>query len=242
MHKINNNLIVDLTPFLDVISLKELKPYIEYGLSKHSDRQVPSQYLGDIFLDKGLGFIDIDQNQKEQLIKKYPYLNELNGNQLLYWLRYHLDVTYGQSHLHIISAKDWLTKHLPEHCDTNPVTETFKPLLDWIESQNIFSSYGRVNAFLNEPGTSTPIHHDPPYLHESPKDQFIWINLSDRKKFFVYDHVNKQKHYITSEVSTFDNHNYHGSDSNNFANWSIRVDGTFSKEFLTRTNLANHFG
>lgn len=242
MFKINDQLIIDLTSFVDIESLYKLKPYIEYGLAKHHDKTVPSQYIGEIFLEPGIGFFDISQNQKDNLLREYPYLNELDGDEMIYWLRYHLDIKYGQKHLHIISAKDWLTKHDPTQCDVNLVTDTFKPFLDWVEEQNIFSTYGRVNAFINEPGVKTPIHHDPPFLDKSPRDNFIWINLSNRKKFFIYDHINQQKTYIGSPICVFDNHNYHGSEASELASWSLRVDGTFSKEFLERANLVDHFG
>jgi len=241
MFKINDEIIVNLDEYVDTSSLVALKPQIEYAIALHFDKAVPSQYVGDIFLDKGKGFLDITDDERVEFFNKYPYLKDLTHNQLLLWLRYHLNITYGQSHLHVISSRSWEHKHLRGECDKSEVTESFLPFLDWVESQQIFSSYGRVNLFLNEPGCSTPIHHDPPHKHISPKDQFIWITLGDRKKFFVYDENTGEKHYANGTVSTFDNHNYHGSDPGKFANWSIRVDGVFSEEFLTKTGMFRHF-
>lgn len=241
MFKINDKIIVELDQFVDAKSLLDLKSYLEYGIAKHIDKLVPAQYTGDIFLDQGTGFVDITKEKKQELIEQYPYLAELDFKQMLMWLRYNMDITYGQSHLHIISARTWDKKHDPTECDRSEVTETFEPFLNWLDSQKIFSSYGRINIFLNEPNSDTPIHHDPPHRHISPKDQFIWIKLSDRKRFFVYDENTKEKHYVNGTVSTFDNHNYHGSEPSKYASWSIRVDGVFSNEFLIKTGMFEHF-
>jgi len=241
MFKINDNVIVSLDSFLDIESLLDLKPQIEYAIAKHSDLAVPSQYTGNIFLELGKGMLDITEDEKQTLLEKYPYIKDLTHKELLLWLRYHFDITYGQSHLQIISSKSWDNKHLKEESNTTPATESFKCLLDWVDKQNIFSSYGRVNLFLNEPYSITPIHHDPPERHISPKDQFIWITLSDRKQFFVYDESTNKKHYVNGTVSTFDNHNYHGSEPSRYASWSLRVDGVFSDEFLTKTGMVGHF-
>lgn len=241
MFKINNKIVVDLTPYVDIENLLSLKPFLEYAIVKNIEYQVPAQYDGDVFLDKGVGFIDIDDKTKQQMIEKYSYLSALNYKEMLLWLRYNMDITYGQSHLYVISSKTWEGKHLKDNCELTPVTETFKPFLTWLEEQNIFSSYGRVVIFLNEPNCFTPIHHDPPYPDISPKDEFIWISVDSRKRFFIFDGDTKEKTYIPGLIGTFDNHNYHGSDPCKYANWSVRIDGIFSNDFLNRTGMVGHF-
>lgn len=241
MFQINDKAIVDLTPYVNVDELLSLKPKIDYAVAKHHETQMPAQYGGQLFLDKGLGFIDVSEELKLELINKYPFIGDLNYKQLLLWLRYTLDIKYGQSHLHVIKAREWHTKHLSAHCDKMPPYDDFKPIIDWVEAQNIFSDYGRINLFLNEPYTQTPIHFDPPSCEYTDKDQFIWITLDDRKKFFVYDPKSKTKHYLNGYVGTFDNHNYHGSEATEYASYSIRFDGVFSSAFLEKSGMAGHF-
>ena len=53
MFKINDEIIVNLDEYVDTSSLVALKPQIEYAIALHFDKAVPSQYVGDIFLDKG---------------------------------------------------------------------------------------------------------------------------------------------------------------------------------------------
>lgn len=239
MKYINDKITVDLSAYVDINGLLSLKPYIDYAVVKHSDLQVPAQYPGTLFLDKGYGFIDIDHQLKLDLIEKYPFIGDLDYKHLLLWLRYNMDIKYGQSHLFVIKARSWETKHLRNECDHMESYETFKPLLDWVDTQNIFSEYGRVNVFLNEPYTQTPIHIDP--TDGNKQDQFIWITLDDRKKFFIYDQDAKTKHYLMGYIGTFDNHNYHGSESTEFASYSIRIDGIFSQEFLEKTGMKGQF-
>ena len=241
MFKINGNVIVDLTPYVDIKTLLELKPYIDYAIVKNSDYQVPAEYAGYLFFNPSTGFIDISDKTKQEFIEKYPFLKDLDYKKMLMWLRYHIDIKYGQSHLHVTKANTWETKHLKSECALTPVTESFKPLLDWIENQNIFLEYGRVNIFVNEPNCNTPRHHDPPTNLVSAKDQFIWITLDSRKKFFVYDPATEEKHYLSGHIGIFDNYNYHGSESSDFASYSIRIDGRFTSEFLKKTGMAGHF-
>jgi hypothetical protein len=88
-------------------------------------------------------------------------------------------------------------------------------------------------------GSYTPTHCDYANLH-SLKDQFIWINLFEKKQFFVLDHeYNKQ--YLPGEINTFDNATWHGSDPAKYSCFTIRIDGLFSDKFLTSTGLTNHY-
>ena len=241
MFLINEKVVIDLTQYVDLTELTKLKPYIDYAIVKGDEYQVPSQYDGDIFLDQGLGFMNVNEDKKLELIKKYPYINEFDHKHLLMWLRYHYDIKYGQSHLHVIKSRDWKTKHLKDHCDHTEVTELFRPFLNWLDKQNIFSSYGRVNVFVNEPLSITPIHFDPPTNKVSSKDQFILIKIDGRKKIFVYNEDTQEKVYLPGAIGTFDNYNYHGSDQSEFASWSIRVDGLFTKEFMDKSGMGDHF-
>jgi hypothetical protein len=59
-----------------------------------------------------------------------------------------------------------------------------------------------------------------------------------RKKFFVKDA--NDKHYVTSKVAFFDSANIHGTDPSEVSTFSIRVDGKFTKEFLTKTGLESY--
>ena len=104
-------------------------------------------------------------------------------------------------------------------------------------SLHIFSSIGRIVVFLNETGTKVIEHRD--YVDGiSRKDQFVWISPIGNKKFYVRDETSKI--YLKSKFCYFDNANIHGSDQMTSASFSIRIDGTFSKDFMSITGLEGH--
>jgi hypothetical protein len=238
MHLINNQPILDLSSYVNIQTLLEIKPYLDYAVVKSSRIITPSRYSGNQFLNQqGIGITDILDSYSSE----YPFIQDLKDNdQLASWLRYQFDVIYGQQSVQIIYPTSWQTKHLKESCLPTENVKYFKPFFDWLDKQEIFSQYGRVVVFTNEPGVDTPTHYD--YRNDiTSKDEFIWINLDLRKKFFVYDPETKIKHYLEGPVGTFNNHDYHGADPSKFATWSIRVDGTFSDSFLDKINLVNYF-
>jgi hypothetical protein len=130
-------------------------------------------------------------------------------------------------------------KHLEKFTQDTTFRKDFEFIFDWLKKENIFKEIGRVQFFINPEGNCTPIHRD--YAEKSLKDQFIWIRFNKQKDFFVYDEDQNQKHFVQGHVCVFDNHQWHGSEPNEFMGFSLRVDGVFSTEFLEKTNLINHF-
>jgi hypothetical protein len=236
LHLINNQATVDFTPYVDINSLLNLKPYLDYAVVKSSIIATPSRYYRWQFLDQTyLGINDIVNDTYN-----YDFIDELKStDQFADWLRYQKDVLHGQRSVQIRYPKDWNTKHLSSEVGDTDNVQYWQLFFNWLADQNIFDEYGRVVAFLNEPGVSTPTHQDSP--DPSRKDEFIWISLDQRKKMFVYDPTTSQKHYLNTAVGTFDATNYHGSDVGDLASWSIRVDGIFSDDFLYRSELYDHY-
>ena len=238
---INDQPIVDLSTYVNIQSLMDQKPYFDYAVVKSSTLVTPARYYRAQFLDQcNLGLSDVLESYTKPQPLELDFLQDLrNHDQLASWLRYNQNLIYGQQSVPIIYPKNWLTKHIKQETVETENTKYFKFLFDWLDNEQIFSEYGRVVVFLNEPGVSTPMHQDSP--DATRKDEFIWLSLGDRKKFFVYDINTETKHYLHSPIGTFDATNYHGADAGEFASWSMRIDGIFSDSFLTKTNLYNHF-
>lgn len=236
MYLINNQATVDFAQCVDVQSLNNLKPYLDYAVVKSSHNMTPSRYYKSQFLNqKYLGINDVVNN-----VYDYEFINDLKNTDLFAsWLRFNQDLIYGQQSIQIRYPKEWHTKHLSDQVIDTDNVKYWKPFFDWIKEQNIFQEYGRVVIFLNEPGTETPIHRDSP--DPTRRDEFIWISLGNRKKMFAYDDEKNIKHYLTTPIGTFDATNYHGADAGELSSWSLRVDGIFSKEFLDKTGLYNHY-
>ena len=120
-----------------------------------------------------------------------------------------------------------------------PCYKHFPRLKQWIYDSKIFDQVGRIIIFSNQKGEFTPTHCDYQSL-KSHKDQFIWINLFERKKFFVFD-ANFNKEYIKGDINIFDNASWHGGEPAEYCCFSIRIDGIFTEKFLKETNLYEHF-
>lgn len=143
-------------------------------------------------------------------------------------------------YIRTIKEDSYGKKHLRSSCIDTPITKEFCFLFDWIDSQAIFEQYGRVVLFINEPGVATVRHRDYPNPN-SHRNEFIWLTLDDRKKFYIYDETTDIKNMIGSPVACFDNANWHGSDPSPYASWSLRIDGVFSDDFLKRSKMHEHF-
>ncbi len=239
MYLINNQPVIDLSEYVNMQKLFDQKSQFDYAVVKSSPLVTPARYYRTQFLDQQhLGISDVIETYNNS--DEFDFLQDLRDHgQLASWLRYNQNLIYGQQSVPIIYPTNWLTKHIADETVKTENVKYFKFLFDWLADEQIFTEYGRVVVFLNEPGVSTPIHQDS--SDASRKDEFIWLSLGDRKKFFVYDEKNKVKHYLTSAIGTFDATNYHGADAGEFASWSMRIDGTFSDSFLIKTNLYKHF-
>lgn len=136
-------------------------------------------------------------------------------------------------------SKAFGAKHIARLNRDQPAYDNFPSFRNWIENCKAFDSIGRILFFVNELGSYTPTHCDYASL-DSLKDQFIWINPFQKKSFFVLDE-NWNKQYLTGEINTFDNATWHGSDPAKYSCFTIRIDGLFSNEFLTKTGLDKHY-
>lgn len=242
MYLINNNPFVDFEPHIDLSFLEQHLPYLNYSVVKSSVLARPSWYYSASFLEPNkVGLADVLPSYTNDKLQDYEFLQDLKDcDQLGSWLRYQEDISYGQQSISIYYTLEYLKKHLQDQRVGTQAVEYFDLFFKWLESQCIFNEFGRVVIFPNEPYTKTPIHQDYPD-GMTRKDEFIWINLDRRKKFFVYDEATNEKHYVNSRICTFDNASYHGCDNVEFATWSLRVDGVFADEFLHKTGLYNHY-
>lgn len=238
MLSINNKSIIDLSSFVNIQQLLELKPFFDYAVVKSSANRSPARYSGTQFLEPTqIGIADVLNDYDNSTL---PFIADLKAHDLFAaWLRYQHPITYGQQSVQIIYPKTWESKHFKDGAVPTENVQYFDFFFKWLDEQNIFSEYGRVVVFINEPGVASPIHKD--WLGETQKDQFIWLTLDSRKKFFVYDSNTQEKHYLPGQIGTFDNAGWHGSDISQFASWSIRVDGVFSDTFLNKTGMYSHF-
>jgi hypothetical protein len=220
---------------LDIDSLDQIEDDIILGIAKARATAGPT--------NSGPGYTDKTKKSVPEIYREiigdtfHPYHNLLKS--MKDWEPYTFIQYKWPSHalghcilLRVGSSYD--TKNISENSKDFPAIQYFKSLINWVDSQNIFNSIGRIVIFLNDPFSKTLDHSD--YVDGiSRKDNFIWINPLGRKKFYVKD--GDTKHYIESKVGFFDSANVHGSDPADTSTFSIRFDGNFTDDFLQRTGL-----
>jgi hypothetical protein len=226
---------INLDPFLDIASLDKIEDEILIGIAKSRSSAGPT--------NSGTGYLDKTKPSVPEIYRKiledvdHPYYKLISS--LKDWEPQTFIQYKWPSHvlghcilLRIGSSYD--TKNSATDSRDFPAIKNFKPLIDWVDSQNVFEEVGRIIIFLNDPFSKTIEHRDYPD-GISRKDNFIWINPLMRKRFYVKD--NDIKHYVESKVAFFDSANVHGSDPSDTSCFSIRFDGKFSEDFLKRTGL-----
>ncbi len=130
-------------------------------------------------------------------------------------------------------------KHLESRNRNTEAMSRFPCVERWLDKQTVFKEVGRIVLFINERQNGSPIHTDYADM-KTRKDQFIWINFRQKKRFFVLDGQGN-KHYLDGTINTFDNANWHGSDPIDYACFTLRIDGLFTDNFLDATGLRTHY-
>jgi hypothetical protein len=108
--------------------------------------------------------------------------------------------------------------------------EEFPELMRFIATLP-FKATGRMLIMYDESGAEVPAHRD--HLSTDICHHFVWLRTNRRKPFYVLNHETGEKLYVDSHSAWFDTVNqFHGSDAGEGLTSSIRVDGTFTDDFL----------
>lgn len=116
--------------------------------------------------------------------------------------------------------------------------QRFPNLRNWLEDikGKVFDSYGRMIFFLHEHDCKLLIHRDG-MAYRPHNSEFLWLNPTRSKKFFVYDEDTGDQHYVDTGSAFFNDLDMHGGDAGESMAWSLRIDGVFSKEFKRKIGI-----
>ena len=244
--KINDQYSICLDEYFDLDALHNIYPRIVKGLIQSKQYFEPIE-IGNqqaIFnkehIDPNIYIKDIFSKTEE-----YAHLirSGFTDRQILEYVLFRCPVKSLGTKLLLRTypeySKAFATKHIARLNKDQPAYENFPELKEWISNCGAFKSIGRILFFVNELGGYTPTHCDYAGL-QSFKDQFIWINIYQKKSFFVLD-KDWKKQYLLGEINTFDNATWHGSDPAKCHCFTIRIDGLFTDDFLNKTGLGNHY-
>jgi hypothetical protein len=239
---INSQPYIDISSYIDVETLKNMHKEICLGIAK-------SRFETTIY---GFG-LDQKQDQKSfaELAVRYKnslnnddkeIFNSLNWNQRSIFFKLYEDM-YNASK--IVLVRD-LTKRISEYYMKGSSSHTkltdnaiyFPNLLKWIYDLPIFDDIGRIIFFLNEHDCPLQLHMDAPE-YRPHRDEFVWLNPTGKKKFYIYNPENKEKIYIRSSAAFFNSLDWHGGDAIPTYTYSLRVDGKFTEKFRQDINIAH---
>jgi hypothetical protein len=114
----------------------------------------------------------------------------------------------------------------------------FPGLRTWLDSLigTVFEQYGRILFFIHEHDCGLLLHRDG--LKSVPhKNDFLWINPTALKKFYVYDEDTNTRHDVLSKAAFFNDLDMHGGDVTSQMTWSLRIDGVFTQQFKEKLGI-----
>lgn len=244
----SNNLYYDFSNLVDFEKLISMKKAISLGIAKNWQYVSPGVYSNLINFEDStvVGMYDAIPLYKDDVIKNLGedvFDKLLAQNRLTHYLKYEYDIYYNSMTLGLRWSPKYRTKHLSAESKDSNASKDFDFLYRWIDEQDIFSDYGRVALFINEPGVKTAEHRDSFITQEQP-DEFLWISFNDRKPFYIVD-KDGQRHYVSSHIIWFDTRLLHGSDPCTNACYTLRVDGVFKnwvKDSINNAKKQNGVG
>ena len=127
---------------------------------------------------------------------------------------------------------NYLDLDKPELWQRTEPAEEFSGLVDFLETLP-FKATGRMLIIYDDSGATTPAHRD--HLNADVCHHFVWLRTNRRKPLYLLNHESGEKLHVESYSAWFDTVNqFHGSDAGDGLTFSVRVDGTFTDEFLSR--------
>jgi len=139
---------------------------------------------------------------------------------------------------------DHLTAHMKkgkkDHYKWTDNINNFPGLKIWLDRLigSVFEEYGRILFFLHEHDCSLLIHRDN-FLKFPHKNEFLWINPTSLKKFFIYDEDTDTRHAVHAKAAFFNDLDMHGGNVSSQMTWTLRIDGVFTQQFRETLGIAD---
>ncbi len=96
-----------------------------------------------------------------------------------------------------------------------------------------FASIGRCNIMGLDPNHHGTVHRDGDPVPEREPDHFMSICPAGDKTLFLWDDEAQRKTLVKSRAYWFNDHDFHGVETEPYFRYSIRVDGVFEDSFIT---------
>ena len=234
---INNRPYISLDEHLDLESYDKLIPEICRGFANARHLSINGSHAcKDGYINTGK-FKPLYEAYRElqKLPDNHPIKlasDGLNHNQLTTYLKYAL----GGYDLY---SRFVLFEDCHEDLKLEEAASYFPSVISWIDNLknlNIFSKIHGCTFFLLEAGGVPYEHHDPADNEESLRwvPEFIHIKTDTDRPFYIIDPVSREKTYITSRSSWWNERDWHGGEPILKPTFTFRIDGSFTPEFRNK--------
>jgi len=239
MHTLFNKLYHNFDNHVNINGLMSIRPKISKFIANNFSHLKPVLYdsRGHLSNNKLYGILEIQEQfiNNPDIFQNKDIIQECIDNNIFsnYIIFENDNVIEGSYNLILRDPYSMNEKQFSHSCRVNPIDKDFHFFYSWLDEQNIFSDYGRVNFFVNPKGSKTELHKDIEFENNwETNDHFVLFNFFDRKKLFLYNNTTNEKHYMQGKCLWFVGANFHGSDPVSNSTYSLRVDGVFTKDFL----------
>jgi hypothetical protein len=238
---------IDLSALVNHKSFLDLHPAICRGFATANQEAA----VGNLEVPEGFMNLEIYNNSFNPLYKLYNQYQELSishpiriaGNglsdvELATYLKFAMGGYDLYTYHFLYDFKEGWRNMPPKYCMLS-VAEYFPEVVIWIENLikiGIFSHIGRAAFFMQEAGGISFEHKDPSVDPEFPEilSEFIHIQPSLKRPFYVRDKETMEKFYINTCISYWNDQDWHGGESIMEPSYAFRVDGIFTPEFRQR--------
>lgn len=159
--------------------------------------------------------------------------NPLNLRQMQY-LKYRYGVYFPwQIFYEMIPTANWADKSTGANKRfTDEALRHFPKTIAFVRSLP-FAELGRCNILGLEADHHGTVHQDGD-LNDPQADHFITICPRGDKRLFLWDEDKRRQVFVHARVYWFNDHGYHGVAPDPYFRYSLRVDGVFTREFLSQ--------
>ncbi|WP_437971269.1 hypothetical protein WMF04_19100 [Sorangium sp. So ce260] len=162
----------------------------------------------------------------------------LSRRQML-WLKFRHGVYFPwKVYVELIPNRYWTDKSRSEGKDFTRLARSFFPKTIAYVKRLPFSSIGRCNIMGLEANDHGTVHRDGDGAPgegariEREPDHFITLCPAGNKRLFLWDERARRKTTVAGRAYWFNDHDYHGVEAAPFFRYSVRIDGTFTPEFI----------
>jgi hypothetical protein len=157
----------------------------------------------------------------------------LSRRQML-WLKVRYGVYFPwQAYFELIPNRYWSEKSSSEGKSFTRVARAIFPKTIAFVERLPFESVGRCNIMGLEANDHGTVHRDGEREAAEPA-HFISLCPAADKTLFLWDEAAQSSISVRSRAYWFNDNDYHGVEAAPFFRYSVRIDGRFRPEFLTR--------